>query len=67
VRFFNPRCDRWTDHFKLVGNRIEAFTVIGAVTARILGFNETERLLERQTLQAINRYPNPAALRRMQG
>jgi hypothetical protein len=67
VRFFNPRFDRWTDHFKLIGNRIEALTVIGAVTARILGFNETERLLERQTLQAINRYPNPAALRRMQG
>lgn len=67
IRFFNPRSDRWTDHFKLIGNRIEALTVIAAVTVRILGFNETERLLERQTLQAINRYPNPAALRRMQG
>src|SRR5437868_10451723 len=23
-RFFNPRSDRWTEHFVLVGNRIEA-------------------------------------------
>lgn len=67
ARFFNPRSDRWADHFKLVGNRIEALTVIGVVTGGILGFNEKERLLERQTLRAINRYPNPAALRRMQG
>lgn len=67
VRFFNPRSDRWADHFKSVDDRIEALTVIGAVTVRILGFNETERLLERQTLQAINRYPSPAALRRLQG
>ena len=67
VRFFNPRSDRWADHFKLVGSRIEPITVIGAVTARILGFNEMDRLLERQALQAMDRCPNPTALRRMQG
>lgn len=66
VRFFNPRSDRWAAHFKLVGSRIETLTTIGAVTARILGFNETERLLERQSLQAINRYPNRVALRHIQ-
>ncbi|HZV04578.1 MAG TPA: HNH endonuclease signature motif containing protein [Gemmataceae bacterium] len=66
VRFFNPRSDRWSDHFKLASSRIEGITAIGAVTARILGFNDTERLLERQTLQAIARYPNPTAFRRMQ-
>jgi hypothetical protein len=66
VRFFNPRTDRWADHFVLVGSRIEEATRIGAVTARILAFNSNERLLERQTLQEMNRYPSNAALRRMQ-
>ena len=61
VRFFNPRTDRWADHFVLTGSRIEGVTEIGAVTARILGFNSVERLLERQTLQMMNRYPNLAA------
>jgi len=65
VRFFNPRTDHWADHFVLSGSRIESVTVIGAVTARILGFNTGERLLERQTLQGISRYPGPAARNRM--
>jgi hypothetical protein len=66
VRFFNPRTDRWADHFVLAGDHIEAVTAIGAVTAQILGFNSGERLLERQTLQGMNRYPSSAALKRMQ-
>jgi len=65
VRFFNPRRDRWADHFALMGSRIEGKTPIGAVTAKILGFNSGERLLERQALQAINRYPSAVASRRM--
>jgi hypothetical protein len=65
ARFFNPRTDHWGDHFALVGDQIEGITVIGAVTARILGFNSNERLLERRALQAVNRYPSPAAQSRM--
>lgn len=65
VRFFNPRTDRWADHFVLAGSRIEGVTAVGAVTARILGFNSGERVLERQTLQQMNRYPGVAALNRM--
>lgn len=65
VRFFDPRGDRWGDHFVLTGSRIEGRTTVGAVTARILGFNTVERLLERETLQSIHRYPSPAALTRM--
>ena len=65
VRFFNPRTDRWADHFVLVGSQIEGVTAIGAVTARILGFSIGERLLERHTLQGMNRYPSPAARIRM--
>lgn len=66
VRFFNPRTDRWADHFIPAGSRIEALTPIGAVTARILVFNANERLLERQALHSMGRYPTPAALKRMQ-
>jgi hypothetical protein len=65
VRFFNPRKDEWSQHFTLLGNRIEALTAIGAVTARILNFNSTERLFEREALQATDRYPSAEALKRM--
>jgi len=60
-RFFNPRIDHWGDHFALNGVQIVTLTDIGEVTARILGFNNPARLLERQDLQAIGRYPSPDA------
>src|SRR6266436_5266276 len=31
IRFFSPRVDRWADHFKLSGIKIEALTSIGEV------------------------------------
>ena len=61
VRLFNPRCDRWPDHFALNGLTIEAMTEIGEVTVRILGFNLPTRLLERRALAAVGRYPSEAA------
>jgi hypothetical protein len=57
VRFFNPRMDRWEDHFRLRGSVIEPQTAIGEVTAKILGLNVAERLMERELLQQIGRYP----------
>lgn len=63
VRFFNPRIDRWADHFRLDGIIITPLTAIGSVTANILGFNHIDRLLERQELQELGRYPAPAAQR----
>lgn len=57
VRFFNPRVDGWCEHFTLNGTVIEPQTPVGEVTARILAFNESERLLERAALQRIGRYP----------
>lgn len=57
VRFFNPRTDVWRDHFKLDGAMIRPISNIGKVTAQILGFNNVDRVLERQTLIAIRRYP----------
>ena len=65
VRFYNPRTDRWADHFKLNGMVIEPLTNIGQVTARILGFNDSERILEREELADLDRYPTASALVRM--
>jgi len=61
-RFFNPRVDQWTDHFKLDGIRIDARTPIGEVTTRILDFNHVDRLIERTELAALGEYPSMAAL-----
>ena len=65
VRFFNPRTDRWAEHFALDGVTIVPLSDIGEVTSRILAFNDSDRLLERQTLQAVGRYPSAAAVARM--
>ena len=65
IRFFNPRVDHWADHFRLDGAVIEPLTEIGEVTARILGFNHSDRILERQNLIAMGRYPTTSALVRM--
>ena len=67
VRFFNPRSDLWNQHFALDndGITIVALTEIGEATARIFGFNTSERLLERQTLQIAGIYPTVSALQRV--
>jgi hypothetical protein len=65
IRFFNPRTDRWSQHFRLEGVVIQPQTSIGEVTTRILDLNHSDRLLERQTLLAVGRYPTLSALTRM--
>ena len=57
IRFFNPRIDAWSDHFSLDGVLIKPLTTIGQVTERIFRFNAMERLMEREALRAIGRYP----------
>jgi len=67
VRFFHPRIDRWSEHFTLDtdGIIILPLTDIGEATIRVLGFNREERLLERQALRSVGRYPTLAAANRM--
>lgn len=68
VRFFNPRRDRWSDHFAIGEDmRIVPLTAIGVATERILRFNAYEQLLERQALHEEGRYPNAEARDRLQG
>lgn len=66
-RFFNPRTDRWADHFRLHEIVIQARTAIGEVTARILQLNHPDQLLERRALRAADRYPSRAALAHVGG
>ena len=65
VRFFNPRRDFWGEHFRLNEAVIQPLTDIGEVTARIFDFNNDERILERQALMEVGRYPSAAARQRM--
>lgn len=67
VRLFHPRRDVWGEHFLLDEETctIKPITPIGEATERMLGLNKPERLLERQALQAVGRYPVPAARNRM--
>jgi len=65
VRFFNPRRDFWGEHFQLNEAVIQPLTDIGEVTARIFDFNNNERILERQALMEVGRYPSSAVQQRM--
>jgi len=50
VRLYQPRQDRWRDHFQLEEGEIIPLTAIGRVTVRLLQMNRSERLAERQLL-----------------
>jgi hypothetical protein len=63
TRFFNPRTDHWADHFELMDSEIRSRTPIGEATAIILAFNRIERILERESLMRIGRYPPHEASR----
>lgn len=63
TRFFNPRADRWAEHFRLEGASIQPLTTVGEVTARILGFNDSARLHEREEMIRFSKYPSEAAAR----
>jgi hypothetical protein len=58
TRFFNPRTDRWLDHFRLEGATIHPLTPIGEVTVRIFGFNDRARLHEREEMIRFGTYPS---------
>ena len=57
VRLYDPRKDRWEEHFRIVGPIIEPLTSIGATTVQLLRLNVTDRVVERQLLQSLKRYP----------
>lgn len=62
IRFYNPRTDRWREHFRLHGVVIEPLTEIGEATVRILQINHDDQILEREVLSRRRRYPSEAAI-----
>lgn len=64
-RLYSPRTDRWSEHFELNGATIRPLTDIGDVTARTLQFNDADRLLEREALREVGRFPTAEARSRM--
>lgn len=57
VRLFNPRLDRWTDHFRLEDGRIVPLTPIGRVTEYMLQLNRPQTVQARRWLIEAGRYP----------
>ena len=54
---FNPRLDKWGDHFKFEGSYIVGLTNIGRTTIFLLKLNEPQRLMIRQALILQKIYP----------
>ena len=57
VPFFNPRLYEWSAHFHLEGAIIQPLTAEARVTAKMLRFNEPDRVEERERLIAVKLYP----------
>lgn len=52
VPLFHPRLQVWDQHFQIVDGEIIPLTAEGRVTARVLRFNDPDRLTERRRLIA---------------
>ncbi len=59
VPLFNPRRDRWQEHFRLDSVEIVPLTPIGRGTAALLRFDDEQRLLLRAELLRQGRYREP--------
>jgi hypothetical protein len=56
--FFNPRTQTWDDHFAVEADgRLQPLTPHGRVTVAILRMNDPGRVVERQLLLLVGRYP----------
>ena len=57
VGLFNPRTQRWSEHFRLNGGKIVPLTPVGRVTERMLRLNLSHRVKKRERLIALGTYP----------
>ena len=58
VGLFNPRIQRWSQHFRLQHGRIIALTATGRVTEQLLRLNLPVRVEIRQRLTAFGEHPS---------
>lgn len=54
---FNPRRQRWQEHFRLDGPVIVPLTPTGRATERLLQLNQIDSILLRKELLSAHRYP----------
>ena len=54
---FNPRKHSWSEHFLLENAQIVGQTRIGRATVNLLRMNDSKRILQRQLLIKLDRYP----------
>ena len=59
VPLYNPRTDRWSEHFRMDGALIEGVTSVGRGTAAILRFNDEQRVGLRLRLVESGEYSPP--------
>jgi hypothetical protein len=57
VALYNPRVQKWIDHFHLNEAEIQPLTPEARVTVRILQLNDEQRLEERKALLDLRLYP----------
>lgn len=57
TRFFNPRKDKWFDHFKTIEGVLYPQTDVGEATIRIFQMNNLDRVEIRQLFHDENLYP----------
>jgi HNH endonuclease len=57
VRLFDPRRDRWADHFRLDGALIEPISIIGSATTRLLRLKRSRANLGASTLAKLGQLP----------
>jgi hypothetical protein len=57
VRLFQPRNDRWTDHFKFRGYRVVGITAVGRATVEALRMNDARRVRIRRAEKAFGLFP----------
>ena len=57
VALFNPRTQRWSEHFRLNGPRIIPLTPVGRVTEKLLRLNLPARVAVRTHLISRGQYP----------
>lgn len=50
TRLFNPRQDRWSEHFVWQGPLLAGITAVGRTTIEVLAINLVRRLIHRQAL-----------------
>jgi hypothetical protein len=59
VPLFNPRRDRWADHFRWEGYHVVGLTAIGRAVVFAFDLNHARRLLIRQAEERFTFFPPP--------